>query len=354
MKKLILLISLSVYFHTVFSKVITVSNTATDIAQFSVLQEAFDAAGVNDTVYVHGSPNSYGNATIRRSMVVIGAGYDPKETQFQFASKVNTINIDSTGIGGLGGNGDPINRVKLYSLEINSLSSSNAVDMPKKNVTIERCKFTQQLNVRGPNWTIVNSWINTLFVNNWNNLVVANNLIQYVGNTTQPSVIFTNNIFIPNNGNLNAQYGGTISYAIFSYNIFLNNNPTSAQLSFCTFNSNIIGNNAQLSAITTVNNNTGDLNFNNTNPLFVKMPNPPPSNITDITLDIYDWRLSANSAGKGKGSGGTDIGIYGGNYPMPNLTGSSTIPQITRMDISNSVLPKTDKLKVSFRARKVN
>lgn len=355
MKNLILLISLSIYFQSAFSKVITVSNTATDIAQFSVLQEAFDAANVNDTVYVHGSPNSYGDATIRRRMVVIGAGYSPKETQFQFSSKIGNLNLDSTGIGGLGGNGDPINGIKLYSLEITGvLNSSNPATMLKKNITIERCKFGYYLYVTGPNWNIINSWINILQINNWNNLVVSNNFIKYVSTTNQPSVIFTNNIFIPNNGNLNSAIGGAISYAIFSYNIFLNNNPTYPELSFCTFNSNIIGNNTQLSAITTINNNTGDLNFNNTNPLFVKMSNPPPTNITDITLDIYDWRLSANSAGKGKGSGGSDIGIYGGNFPMPNLTGSSTIPQITRMDISNSVLPKTEKLKVSFKARKVN
>ncbi len=354
MKKLLLLLSLSIFFQSAYSKVLTVSNTATDIAQFSLLQLAFDAANINDTVYVHGSPNTYGDATIRRRMVVIGAGYDPKETQFQFSSKIGTLNIDSTGIGGLGGNGDEIFGIKLYSLEIGNLSTSNGASMPKRNITIERCKISSYLYVRGPNWNIVNSWINILVVNNWNNLVVSNNLIKYVGSTNQPSVIFTNNIFIPNNGNLNSAIGGVISYAIFSYNIFLNNNPTFAELSFCTFNSNIIGNNTQLSSITTVNNNTGDLNFNNTNPLFLKMSIPPPTNITDITLDIYDWRLALNSAGKGKGSGGTDIGIYGGNYPMPNLTGSSILPQIVRMDISNSVLPKTDKLKVSFKARKVN
>ncbi|TAH27148.1 MAG: hypothetical protein EAZ07_02640 [Cytophagales bacterium] len=351
MKKFLLVFSFLLCLNVLQAKVITVNN-ASNNAQFSSLQAAFDQAGVDDTVYVHGSPTSYGNATIRKRIVLIGAGYEPSETQFQFSTVIGNLDLDSTASGGLGGVGEPINGTKIYAVLISTLSSNNTAAFPKRNITVERCRINNQLVVTGSNWTIVNCLINILNISNWNNIVVSNNFIYYLGPSNQPSVIFSNNIFLPNNGNV--VWSGTVSYAIFSFNIFLNNSPINTNLNYCTFNSNIIGNVNSLVLVTTLNNNTGADNFNNTNPLFTKMPTPPPISLTNIFDPAYDFRLSANSVGKGKGPSGTDIGIYGGNFPMQGLGGASTLPQITRMDISNSVLPKTDKLKVSFKARKVN
>jgi hypothetical protein len=356
---------LSVFFlltmHT-FADVITVSNLATNTAMYSNLQLALDAAKVNDTVYVHGSPTSYGNGSIRKRITLIGAGYAAKETQFQFSTRIDNLYLDSTTIGGIGGTGEPIIGVKITGIHITSnLSSNNSPSaangfIPKRNVVIERCKISNLLSVTGSNWTIINNWINIIDINNWSNVLVSNNFIYTIGQTNQSSVLFIHNVFLPN-GSGSTVWSGNVSYAIFSYNIFLNNNPTFPSLNYCTFNSNIIGNATPLVLVTTVNNNTGADNFNNINPLFSELPtgtNPPPSRIDDITADNYNFRLSANSVGKGKGSGGTDIGVYGGDFPFQGIGGASTLPQITRMDISNSVLPKTDKLKVTFKARKVN
>jgi hypothetical protein len=61
--------------------------------------------------------------------------------------------------------------------------------------------------------------------------------------------------------------------------------------------------------------------------------------------------LNATSLGVKYGTDGTDCGIYGGSYPMPNMTGATTLPQVISVDIQNSVIPVGGTLNVELKAK---
>ena len=57
------------------AKVITVDNNAGSVAMFSSLQAAVDSAATNDTIFIAGSPNSYGSVSIGRRLNFVWPGY---------------------------------------------------------------------------------------------------------------------------------------------------------------------------------------------------------------------------------------------------------------------------------------
>jgi len=68
----------------------------------------------------------------------------------------------------------------------------------------------------------------------------------------------------------------------------------------------------------------------------------------------YDWHLLASNPGHNGATDGTDIGMYGGLHPMPNLTGISTLPLMTLLNIKNSSIPINGTLNYEFKARQGN
>ncbi len=346
--KYALLSSFVISSHFLVGKVITVNNSDTKIAQYSDLQTAIDNSGLDDTIYVHPSPNPYNGGSqgvnINRRLTIIGGGYAPTETQYGWSTVIPQLNLDSVPSDPISGNKFPISGTKIIGCHISSWLDYYISDY-KTDITVERCMIAN-LQVRGIRYKITNCIIGSIDVNNFSSLVFSNNLVGSVGQSNKSTVIFTNNIFYPRSG---AATFGTVSYANFSNNIFYSNNPTPSD--YCTFNNNFLVHSVVLPVLPN-GTNTGAGNFSNINPQF-KAGNLPAS-IALGDLPKYDWSLVTSSKGIKGGTDGTDIGIYGGAYPMPNLTGASTLPQITRMDLFNSVLPKTDKLKVSFKARKVN
>lgn len=336
--------------HFLTGKVITVNNSDTKIAQYSDLQTAIDYSGLDDTIYVHPSPNPYSPPSgtsainINRRLTIIGGGYAPTETQYGWSTIITTLNLDSVPSDPITGNKFPISGTKIIGCNISNLDY-NFADY-KTDITIERCMISY-LGVRGLRYKIINCLISNLDVNNYGSLVVSNNFIGAITQSNKSTVIFTNNIFYPRSG---YDALSAISYANFSNNIFYSNKPDPS--SYCTFNNNFMVHSVVWTPLPS-GTNTGAGNFNNLNPQFVA--GNLPANISLGDLPKYNWALVSTSKGIKAGTDGTDIGIYGGTgYPMPNLTGASTLPQIVRMDLFNSVLPKTDRLKVSFKARKVN
>lgn len=356
MKKFVnytLLFSFLIFSHFLVGKVITVNNSDTKIAQYSDLQTAIDNSGLDDTIYVHPSPNPYNGAAngqgvnINRRLTLIGGGYGPTETQYGWTTNIPNLNLDSVPSDPISGNKFPISGTKIIGCNISAYFDLYIADY-KTDITLERCMIANLL-IRGLRYKITNCLIGAMSVGNFGSIVVSNNFIGSINTSNKSTVIFTNNIFYPSNGN---NVLSSVSYANFSNNIFYSSNPAPSEYS--TFNNNFVVHTVVLPVIPN-GNNTGAGNFSNINPQF-KAGNLP-ANITIGDLPKYDWSLATSpspSKGIKGGTDGTDIGIYGGAYPMPNLTGASTLPQIVRMDLFNSVLPKTDKLKVTFKARKVN
>jgi hypothetical protein len=96
--------------------------------------------------------------------------------------------------------------------------------------------------------------------------------------------------------------------------------------------------------------NNGGMNLYNVDPEFVSAPIAAEFNFAD------NYMLTANSPGKNYGTDGTDIGIYGGNRPWPNGSGSGyvnaampPIPQIISVDIYNPIIPVGTPLQVQIK-----
>src|SRR6266581_2334469 len=77
-----------------FATVTTVSNNANSPGQYANLQTAIDNAADGDTLYVHGSPTSYGTINLNRSLTLIGTGYNPQK-DIPLVSVIATLYLDS-------------------------------------------------------------------------------------------------------------------------------------------------------------------------------------------------------------------------------------------------------------------
>jgi hypothetical protein len=76
MKHLILTLTILLPLFTL-ARVITVNNNAGSPSTFSSLQAAIATAATGDTIYVQGSATDYGNISITKRLVLLGAGYRP-------------------------------------------------------------------------------------------------------------------------------------------------------------------------------------------------------------------------------------------------------------------------------------
>ena len=129
-----------------------------------------------------------------------------------------------------------------------------------------------------------------------------------------------------------------------------NESLSAPSINFCTFSNNITVSNS--SDVLPFGTNTGGNNFNNVAAanLFVSgasiLQNYP-------SICAQDWHLKVTSPGHNAATDGTDIGMYGGNYPMPNLSGiSNLLPQMTLMNINNANVPVNGNLDVHFKAKR--
>src|SRR5579864_1459109 len=92
MKKIIIGILAFCFFRpdTLSAHVITVSNNAVNAGKYTNLQTAVNAASSGDTIYVSGSPTSYGAITISTPrLTLIGAGYNATGLQYNYSSIVD-------------------------------------------------------------------------------------------------------------------------------------------------------------------------------------------------------------------------------------------------------------------------
>jgi hypothetical protein len=318
----------------------TVNNGTITAGQYTSVQAAVDASAAGDTVYIHGSVTSYGDVTLNKRIVLIGAGHYPTGTQYNLPTSLNTIILSR-------GNSTTLPTGSI----IKGISFSNVYgsggSLPVNNITFERNYIPSYISVCGDNWIIKNNFVGYVSVSDFNNLIVSNNIIgtQYaINSSNKPSVIITNNIF------LNGFYLSSVSYSNFTNNIIIEPNVlTNFSGTQNTYNKNVFIYADPLNfKIFPPAGNTGVGNLNTTASQFVSTI---PLNVDLSSARIYDWHLLTSALGVGYGTDGTDCGIYGGSYPMPNMTGVTTIPQMVSMDIQNSVIPVDGTLNVDIKAR---
>jgi len=339
-----------------FAQVITVSNAVNTPGQFSNLQLAIDAAQPGDTIYVHGA--TYGNITVNKTLTIIGPGYNA-QGQFTARATIPTIFLDryvpaTTASGS-----------RFIGLNIGSIGTLSSNQFVIDDIVFERCRFyaNSVTEVLGNGWVFKNNffdWPNeangVLSINYYNRILITNNMFnsrsgnRQIRNSNKRDVIIRNNIFTGSFENANQFLN--ISNAHFSYNIFFGKSPQGA--TFSSFEYNITYGEIPFMNLP-YGSNFGTTNLVNVNPQFVFMP---PDNSMYVFSHEYDYRLKDISLGKSVGPDSTEVGIFGGPYPMPThnlkFTGEPRIPQIYYMNLQNNVVDQNTPINVTIKARKMD
>jgi hypothetical protein len=345
MKKQFLLFILAIFYASQLdATIITVSNNVQDnnAAQYSSLQDAFDAASAGDTVFVSGSSTSYGYVYLSKQIVLIGAGYNPNN-QTQLKSQITQFSIEI----GMDGFGNPVSNpsgTKIMGFEISYMFVYDNVN----DIEVAR-NYISYLYFYGSgltDWLIINNIIYSIY--NSNNyaigVVISNNIITYdIYRSSGSSVLISNNLFIKASG---ASFVN-VENAIITNNIFYGAETSGCD--YCTFNNNIsIGGGYTEFAY---ENNSAANNLVSTNPQFESVA---------ATAFSYgdDYHLGSSSPGIEGGTDNTDIGIYGGSYPFPSggdvpyqTSAMPNFPQIIDMNVQNAVLPQNETLQVQVEAK---
>jgi hypothetical protein len=341
MKTIFSILTLCLAFMQTQAVIRTVSNSPLSVGQFTDLQAAITASASGDTVYVHGSPIAYPAVTINRRITLIGAGYYPTNTQFNVATYISSITLDSTAFN------VPIFNSRFIGLRFNSLSVSD----PTFGILVERCHGA--IYYYGGNGWIIQNNILSGFSSNFSggvtNLLLRNNLITgsiQLG-PLATGMLIDHNVFAGSSAYI---YSG--SYATISNNIFYNSSQSvnGSPLSFCSFSKNLTV--ASVPDVLPYGTNTGSGNINNADP--ANLFNGTIGTISFPQVTTYDWTIKNTSPAKNAGTDGTDLGIYGGVKPMPNLTGVAPIPQVTLLNINNTSVQLNGTLNYQLKARKQN
>ncbi len=282
----------------------------------------------NDTIYVSGSPQSYGDiAMVTPNITLIGTGFNPNK-QAPAVSRLGNVSIGSTGC-------------KVIGLKFNHLID---IDTSKNSITVRNCLFNefQTDQKQGGVYTLEGNVLNMV------RLMTSNYPV-----LNRSTLAFRNNILY---GYFEGLFVGGIENSIVKNNMFINLTNLNQSLIFAsTVNTIFLNNifvgilphcpNCEIQTCSFINNcstNTSNTNYyppsDSTNimadPLFVNYPcigTPCGFNPTQ------DFHLQTTSPCKGTGYAGEDMGLYG-SMSLFTMTGQPNIPQIKQMNLPATVI----------------
>ena len=343
MKKILLSLSSLALAFTANATVLTVNNTNISAGQYLTVQAAVDAASAGDTLYVHDSKIMYVAPLLNKRLVIIGAGYKTDIATNNYGTFIERIDINCTTAAA---SGSIFKGFQMYGVS-KPMGTSDI-----NNITIERCQINQ-LVIIGSNWKVLNCIVNfDIQIQYHSNILISNNLLYNIASSDKPTVLIVNNVFSHiYQGSASNNFYVDVTDATFANNIIMEKYSSITVNSGTTnvFNRNIfLHSNVSNFINYPTAGNTGSGNVNTVDPQFISnIPFTP-----YLYYYNYDWRLRAGAISKNYGTDGTDVGIYGGAYPNPNLSGLCPIPVVLSMDIQNTVIPVNGTLNVDFKARK--
>lgn len=326
---------------------------------YTTFQNAYNAAVPGDTIYLKAAPypsliyTTTGSVQIQKEIHIIGEGIAPNNQINSYATGVAAIYFRS------GSDGSSIQGVIANSISL----------IKCHNISISRCNTLISIGDSVSNINIYNNILSTIdkyyASGGVSNITIANNIIfnSYGISSSPPTIgvngniLVKNNLFIKNNG-----YGFRsnplnfkIANATFINNVFYGSSANYLNIESCIFSNNLSYNTIDNNFPTT-GTNTGGGNIINLDPLFVNESNSQYTN-TD------DYNYPSNSPLVNAGTDGTDIGIYGGQYPWPEggVSGSGfmysqepRLPQVDLLNVVNGGVPQNGTLNIRVRAVKNN
>jgi hypothetical protein len=375
MKQLFLLLVIG-YSVTTHAAILTVSNNPSSLAQYSNIGAAIAAAASGDTIYVHGSPNSYGDVRIaNKRIALIGPGYSPLGqlagtaivTSVALLNELNNFAASGSEIQGLvirggvyiGIDNDRCNAVNDVKVIRNAFISGSAdgtilytstggnFSLTASGLLFESNYFENTQVIFETN--NARNFVNFLFHNN-----VFYSSLASAGVTSlrlATSVRFDHNVFCgPLMADNKKCFVNDCRNLFLSNNVFINRNPA-LNLSTSQFSNNITFN-AETNNPWAVNNNIdGGGNIENQNPQLASEAALEGGS----TNPLLDYSIAAGPANN-SASDGRDMGLIFDPFGGLNWTESrkNKLPYIFLMNIANITAPAGGTLNVQLEARKAN
>ena len=332
----------------------TVSNHPQHPAQYTSINTAIQSSNPGDTVLVFGSGwnYSYGNVTIDRKIVLIGAGYNNPNGDL---SRIGTLNFDA------GTFYSSHSYVAGFYIENMYYYGEGGAAKLLEGIVVERCRLQYIIfyhDVLYRNDTIRNCLIAGSYIyfydylggSPYENIQIHNNIFdnEYIRayNTSYnlDSVYFRNNVFV-NRKAPNRVFSDT-RWLTMENNIFFAAEPQGC--TECAFNNNLtyLNDNDTLDS----DGNPGSIgsgNLTGKNPNFTDYP--PAGGGFSYDQDLHVGYGPAQTGG----TDGTPMGIYGGMLPFePGL--NPPIPQMTEISFPGnaSSVKVGGSLNVTFKAKK--
>ncbi len=374
MKKLtITLVLLALVSWCAFATVRTVSNNPSTLGQFNTIQAAIDASADSDTVYVYGSPNTYGSFTITdKKIAVIGPGWSP-DKNLPLQVLVAGANIRNSPAGGTP-DGSELHGL-IFTTTVIASHIAVGGDLAVNNIRLIRCQFNG-----GVNWDLNASghliegciFYNTLNFNSsytYQNFLFQNNMFFFTAGyiSTQINNVFNSvnirfdhNLFYSSNnaGGNSIQVFNNCRFFSLSNNIF-NQANAGLGMSFSTFNNNITNNITLNSANATSNATPWAVNSNVDGGGNVANTSPGMFDQTTIngnnSSPLLNFTIASGPANN-SGSDGKDMGLLFDATGSLNWTNSrnSRLPRIFSMNITTPTVTPGGNLSVTVDARKSN
>jgi hypothetical protein len=359
MKQIFLSLVLTMTAGHLLATIRTVSNTPATIAQFNTINAAIAASASGDTIYIHGSPNQYGNFTIsNKRLVLLGPGWSPDKS----------LGFDAV-IQGCTITGAASSNTEIHGLAwVSALNMSSAHPDNLRFIRNNFASIDVNINEGGVTYTgylfegnlFSNATLNATTGSTYTNFLIQNNYLyengtvrdgNFNGFFNSINVLFNHNLwFGPGSGTRNVATSNNNRFLTFTNNIFVRREPASS-ISLSTFTNNITFN-AGTNNPWAVNGNV-DAGGNVTN------QDPQMTAQTAVNAGtnnpLNDFTIAAGPANN-SGTDGKDMGL------LYDITGSlnwnnarnSRLPRIFSMNVVNPTVAAGANVTVNVEARTSN
>lgn len=130
----------------------TVSNDPNNPAQYTVMQNAHDAASNGDTIYIFGSATMYGELLINKQLMIIGNGYAPiSESAVNFPTIMGSISLTDEAEPLTGNIISDASGSHFIGLDMNGCTNFFGNIAIINDITIERCNI--RTNIRAESFS---------------------------------------------------------------------------------------------------------------------------------------------------------------------------------------------------------
>lgn len=303
-----------------------VNNVSGIDSDFNNLSTAISNASSGDTLYVEGSPNSYGSITVNKPLTLIGTGYfltvNDTTQAISYSSTISYISFSSGASGSkimgfelqgsemyVGVNDIVIERNRIYSSGTYGIRVGNRVS----EVLITKNFIHQYTN---------STTYYSVFLEGNNNSILINNNIVLRGTSLGSNYPYS--LYVPSNSS------AVVQNNIFHADILLYNSTFQNNIQYIggfSGSGNVVSNNiGQSTQFGTSNGNQSSVNMAT---VFAATGN--------FYLGDAFWTILPAGPAAGAGTGNVDCGAYGGKRPYL-ASGLPAIPSIFRANVPSSGL----------------